>query len=107
LDDAVAERPKLDAARDPSRRVTPFASNRRMGPTLFRSSAIVKPVLGVAATGVLALLLWKLVLVFLLPWVGAALGLAFLVAKAVLIGTMICIAIWLFRRWTRREEKLA
>jgi hypothetical protein len=67
----------------------------------------MKPVLGVAATGVVALLLWKVLLVFLLPFVGAALGFAFLVAKVVFIGAMVCIAIWLFRRWTRREEKLA
>ena len=68
---------------------------------------IVKPVLGVAATGVVAFLLWKALLVLLLPFVGVVLGFAFLVAKAVFIGAMVCIAIWLFRRWGRREEKLA
>jgi hypothetical protein len=66
----------------------------------------VKPLLGVAATGVVALLLWKVVLVFLLPFVGIALGLLFLVVKIIFVGAMVCGAIWLLRRWTRREETI-
>jgi hypothetical protein len=66
----------------------------------------VKPLLGVAATGVIALLLWKAVLVFLLPFVGMALGFVFLVVKFVFVGAMVCVAIWLLRRSTRREETL-
>jgi hypothetical protein len=64
----------------------------------------LKPILGVAATGVVAVLLWKVLLVFLLPLVGIAAGFLFLVAKIVFVGVMICIAIWLL---CRREEKLA
>jgi len=64
----------------------------------------LKPILGVAATGVVAVLLWKVLLVFLLPLVGIAAGFLFLVAKIVFVGVMVCIAIWLLRR---REEKLA
>jgi hypothetical protein len=67
----------------------------------------VKPILGVAATGVVAFLLWKVLLVFLLPFVGIALGFVFLAIKVVFIGATICIAIWLARRWARREEKVA
>jgi hypothetical protein len=66
----------------------------------------VKPLLGVAATGVIALLLWKMALVFLLPFVGMALGFLFLLLKFVFIGAMVCVAIWLLRRSTRREETL-
>jgi hypothetical protein len=67
----------------------------------------VKPILGVAATGVVAVVLWKVLLVFLLPLIGIAAGLLFLVAKIVFAGVMVCVAIWLYRRLARREEKLA
>ena len=63
--------------------------------------------LGVAATGVVAVILWKILLVFLLPLVGIAAGILFLVVKVVLFVVMICIAIWLFRRLARAEEKPA
>ena len=67
----------------------------------------MKPILGVAATGVVALLLWKVLLLFLLPVIGIAAGFLFLVVKFVFVGVTICIAIWLLRRLTRREENLA
>lgn len=54
-----------------------------------------------------AFLLGKFLLVLLLPLIGIATGFLFLVVKVVFVGVMVCIAIWLFRRWTRREEKLA
>jgi formate/nitrite transporter FocA (FNT family) len=56
---------------------------------------------------VVAFLLWKVMLLFLLPLVGIAAGLLFLVVKIVFAGLMVCVAIWLFRRLARREEKLA
>ena len=68
---------------------------------------MLKPILGVAATGVVAVLLWKVLLVFLLPLIGIAAGFLFLVAKVVFVGVMLCIAIWLLRRLNRREQKLA
>jgi uncharacterized membrane protein len=67
----------------------------------------VKPILGVAATGVVAVVLWKVLLIFLLPLMGIAVGFLFLVAKIVFVGVMVCVAIWLYRRLARREEKLA
>ena len=54
-----------------------------------------------------AVLLWKVLLVFLLPLVGIAVGFVFLIAKIVFVGVMVCVAIWLFRRLSRRDEKLA
>ncbi len=68
---------------------------------------MMKPLLGVAATGVLALLLWKVVLVFLLPFIGLAVGFAFLAVKIAFIGAMIALAIWVARRWSRSEETSA
>jgi hypothetical protein len=67
----------------------------------------MKPLLGVAATGVIALLVWKLLLGLALPFLGIALGFVFLVIKFVFIAVTICIAVWLFRRLGRREEKTA
>jgi hypothetical protein len=56
---------------------------------------------------VIAVLLWRVLLVFLLPLVGIAAGFLFLVAKIVFVGVAVCVAIWLLRRMARREEKLA
>ena len=67
----------------------------------------MKPVLGVAATGVVAFLVWKVVMLALLPLIGIAVGFMFLVAKIVFWCVVICIAIWVFRRMGRREEKPA
>ena len=64
----------------------------------------MKPLLGVAVTGVVAVLLWKALLVFLLPLLGIAAGFLFLVAKVIFVGVIVCVAIWLLRR---RERKLA
>jgi formate/nitrite transporter FocA (FNT family) len=56
---------------------------------------------------VVAVLLWKVLLVVLLPLIGIAAGFLFLVAKVVFVGAMVCVAIWLFRRLARRADKLA
>ena len=49
-------------------------------------------------------MLWKVLMVFLLPLIGIAVGLAFLVAKVVFICVAVCVAIWLFRRLSRTEK---
>ena len=54
-----------------------------------------------------AILLWKVLLIFLFPLIGIAAGILFLFAKIVFVGVLLCIAIWVFRRLARREEKLA
>jgi hypothetical protein len=53
---------------------------------------------------VVAVLLWKVLLAFILPFIGIAVGFAFLIAKIVFWSVMICVAIWVFRRLTRRDE---
>jgi hypothetical protein len=53
---------------------------------------------------VVAVLLWKVLLIFLLPFLGIAAGFLFLVAKVIFVGVIVCVAIWLLRR---RERKLA
>ena len=68
---------------------------------------MLKPILGVAATGVVAFLLGKALLVLLVPLIGIATGFLFLVLKVTFLIVMACVAIWLFRRWSRRETELA
>lgn len=64
---------------------------------------MLKPLLGVAAAGVVTVVLWKLLAALLLPLLGVALGVVFLVLKFAFIAASICFAIWLFRRMTRNE----
>lgn len=54
-----------------------------------------------------AVLLWKVLLIFLLPFLGIAAGFLFLIAKVIFWCVMICVAIWVLRRLARREEKRA
>jgi flagellar biogenesis protein FliO len=56
---------------------------------------------------VVAVLLWQVLMVFLLPLIGIAVGFVFLVIKIVFVVVMVCVAIWLFRRLARSEEKPA
>lgn len=64
----------------------------------------MKPALGLAATGVIAILLGKFLLALLLPFIGLAIAFLFMAAKLVLIGGLVFVAIWLVRRSNRREE---
>lgn len=65
----------------------------------------MKPVLAVAATGVVGFLLWKALLVVLLPVLGIAAGLLFVAVKVVFLGVMVCVAMWLLRRSTLHAEQ--
>jgi hypothetical protein len=67
----------------------------------------LKPILGVAATGVVAFLVWKALFIVLFPLIGIAVGLVLLVAKVIFVCVMVCVAVWLFRRLARREEQPA
>lgn len=61
----------------------------------------MKPLFGLAATGVIAVILWKVLALFLLPLIGVAVGVMFLVLKIGFIVGAICLALWLFRRMNR------
>jgi hypothetical protein len=62
---------------------------------------MLKPVLGLAATGVVALLLFKLFALFLLPLIGVTLGIVFIAIKVAFWVGVAWFALWLFRRMTR------
>jgi TRAP-type C4-dicarboxylate transport system permease small subunit len=65
---------------------------------------MLKPVLGIAATGVLALLLWKVMAIFLLPLLGLAIGFVFLAIKIGFIVGAVCLLIWVFKRLNRTAD---
>jgi len=64
---------------------------------------MLKPLFGVAAAGIVTLLLWKVFALFLLPLLGVALAAVFVVVKVAFIAISIILAIWIFRRLTRTE----
>lgn len=64
---------------------------------------MLKPMLGVATAGVVMLLLWKLLAVILLPMLGVALVVVFMVLKVAFIIGSVCLAFWIFRRMSRSE----
>ncbi|MFN8652137.1 MAG: hypothetical protein U0133_09575 [Gemmatimonadales bacterium] len=61
----------------------------------------MKPMLGLAAGGLIALLLWKVMIVFLLPLIGVAVGFLFLALKIGFIVGAILLALWIFKRMNR------
>jgi len=65
---------------------------------------MLKPLLGIAATGVVAVLAWKLMVLILLPMLGLALGIVALVIKVFFILFVVMIAYWLYRRMMRRDS---
>ncbi len=62
---------------------------------------MIKPVMGVAATTVVAVLAWKILAVLLLPVLGLALGFAVLVLKALVTVVALAVAWWAYRRLVR------
>lgn len=64
----------------------------------------MKPMLGLAATGIVAVLLWKLMLVLLLPIFGVAIGFAFIAIKIVFWVIVGCFAWWLIKKLMRSES---
>jgi hypothetical protein len=65
---------------------------------------MLKPLLGIAATGVVAVLAWKLMALILLPMLGLAIGIVALVIKVFFILFVVMIAYWLYRRMMRRDS---
>ena len=61
-----------------------------------------KPILQLAAVGVVGVILWKL-------FAGVLLGLLFTVLKIAFVVALVWFGVWAFRRWTdkKKEEKPA
>jgi hypothetical protein len=68
---------------------------------------MLKPVLGLAATGIVALILFKVIALFLLPLIGITIGLVLIAIKVAFWVAAGMFALWLFRRLTRCDPASA
>lgn len=66
---------------------------------------MARPVLQLAAVGILGIALWKIVSILLFPLLGAALGFFFIVLKIALIAGLIFFLFWLFNKKKGTEPK--
>ncbi len=66
---------------------------------------MLKPVVSLAAVGFIGVLLYKLVLVLLLPVFGMVIGFAALVIKVALIAGLVWAGILLFRKLTEKPSE--
>lgn len=62
---------------------------------------MLKPVLGLAATGIVALILFKVFAILLLPLIGITIGIVLIAIKIAFWVGVAYFALWLFRRLTR------
>lgn len=58
---------------------------------------------GLAAGGIVALLLWKLLATFVLPLIGVAIVAVLVLIKVVFLVCTVLLLVWLFRRLNRTE----
>jgi hypothetical protein len=68
---------------------------------------MLKPILGVAATGVAAVLAWKLLVIVMLPLVGLAIGVVAFMIKAAFFLLMLLIAYLVYRKMSRDDSATA
>lgn len=66
---------------------------------------MLKPVLGLATAGVVAVLLWKLLTLLLLPLIGVLTGVVLILFKLAIAGIALCGLVWLLRRWEDRSAE--
>lgn len=64
-----------------------------------------KPVLTLAAAGVIGVALWKILSILLLPLAGALLALVATVLKVGLLVALVLFGLWLWRRNDRGEAR--
>ncbi len=62
---------------------------------------MLKPVLGLAATGIVALILFKVMALLLLPLIGITIGIVLIAIKVAFWIGVAWFALWLLRRLTR------
>jgi hypothetical protein len=60
---------------------------------------MLRPVLALAAVGVVGVVLWKLVWLFVLPFVGMLLGFLIVAGKVLLIVGLLYLVYRLYRKW--------
>ena len=65
---------------------------------------MLKPVLTLAAVGVLGIAIWRILLPWLGPVLGFLVGLFFFAAKIALLVGLVFFALWLFRKSQKNGE---
>ena len=68
---------------------------------------MLKPLFGVAATGVAAVLAWKLLVLVMLPLVGLAIGVVAFMIKAAFLLFILLTSYWVYRRMSRDDSAAA
>ena len=63
---------------------------------------MLKPVFGVAAAGILGVVIWK---ILLLPLMAGLVGVLFTILKFALLAALVIFLVWLFRRNSGGEAK--
>jgi uncharacterized membrane protein len=63
---------------------------------------MLKPVFGVAAAGILGVVIWK---ILLLPLMAGLLGVLFTILKFALLAALVIFLVWLFRRNSGGEAR--
>ena len=66
---------------------------------------MVKPVLQVAAVGILGVTIWKLASFLLLPLLGTVLGFVFTILKIALIVSAILFVVWFLKKKGGEEKE--
>jgi hypothetical protein len=64
---------------------------------------MLKPMLAITTTGIVALLLWKALAILLLPLFGIALGIVITILKVTLLAVALLLSFWIYRRMNRSE----
>lgn len=65
---------------------------------------MLRPVLAVAATGVAGYLLWQLFWKVAAPVLGVLAGFLLVAAKVVFLALLVLLALWIYKRLSRRAE---
>jgi len=65
---------------------------------------MLRPVFAVAATGVAGYLLWQLFLKVVAPVLGVLAGFLLVAVKVVFLVLLVLVAVWIFRRLSKRAE---
>ena len=68
---------------------------------------MLRPLVTLAAAGVVGIALWKILSILLLPLAGMLLGFLFTALKVVLLVALVMFAFWLFRRKEKGGEASA
>ncbi len=69
-----------------------------MGPVPDLEASVARPVLQLAAAGVIGIVIWKVLSILLLPLLGTFLGFLFMIVKVALVVGLIVLAFWFLKR---------